>query len=53
MAVWARARQAILVNPARGVRERAARVAEIAAEYDDREGWTLKPWFRRYACTNG
>ncbi len=46
IAVWALAHQAILVNPARGVRERAARVAEIAAKFDDREGWTLNPWFK-------
>ena len=44
--VWARARQAILVNPARGVREQAARVAAITAEFDDREGARPTPWFK-------
>lgn len=46
VAVWARARQAILVNPARGVREQTARVAAITAEFDDREGARLTPWFK-------
>lgn len=46
LAVWKRARQAILVNPARGVHEQAARTAEIAAEFDDRQGEGLKLWFR-------
>lgn len=44
VAVWAHARQAVLVNPARGVRERAVRITEIAAEFDDREGARLTPW---------
>ncbi|MCB1825973.1 MAG: UbiA family prenyltransferase [Candidatus Competibacteraceae bacterium] len=46
VAVWGRARQAILVNPARGVREQAARVAAITAVFDDREGARPTPWFK-------
>lgn len=46
VAVWAHAHQAILVNPAHRVRDQAAQVTEIAAEFDDRQGKTLKPWFK-------
>lgn len=44
IAVWAHARQAILVNPDRGVRNRAGKIAEIGAEFDDRAGNPLIIW---------
>ncbi len=36
--VWARAREAIVVNPERGVARRAARTGKVARTFDDREG---------------
>lgn len=44
--VWKQARQAIVVNPTRGVREQAVRIAEITAEFDDRQSSGIKLWFR-------
>ena len=46
VAVWGHARQAILVNPARGVRERAVQVTVVAAEFDDREGAWPRSWLK-------
>ena len=46
LAVWKQARQAVTVNPARGVREQAARIAKITVEFDDRQGSGIKMWFR-------
>lgn len=43
-AVWARARRAILVNPARGAREQASQLTEVEAQFDDRARGGLIPW---------
>lgn len=39
LAVWRDAREAILVNPHAGVRPRAAKIAEVTHQFDDRTGW--------------
>lgn len=45
VAVWAYARQAILVNPDRGVIQMAAKVTEIGAQFDDRTHQCIV-WFK-------
>ena len=46
LSVWAYARQAILVNPARELLAQATPIATIAKVFDDRQGSSLGLWLR-------